>query len=198
MSRYFDDWFHASGEYLLEQNDKWQPLLGYPGYYICEEGYVANEKGKILPEHKGDRVGHINIRLRKNGKQKEEYLHRLLAKQYIKNPNDYPIVRHLDDDVYNNSLDNLAWGTQKDNHKDSVRNGTYKPFTDEDREIHLRVQRTPVIATNLETGEELYFKSQTEAATALGVQQANLYKVMMGQRPQSCGYHFRYAKGDKK
>lgn len=194
MSRYFDDWFHASGEYLLEQAEKWQPLLGYPGYYICKEGYVANDKGRILPEHKGDKTGHINIRLRKDGKQKEEYLHRLLAKQYIRNPNDYPVVRHLDDDVYNNDLDNLAWGTQKDNHNDSVRNGTYKPFTDEQRERHLEKQRTPVLATVIETGEQFYFKSQAEAAEVLGLQQSNIYKVLVGIRSQTCGYHFKYAK----
>lgn len=197
MSRHFDDWYFGSGSYLLEMPDRWQPLKDYPGYYICEEGFVINSDGKILPYHKGDRAGHINVRLRKNHKSKEEYLHRLLAKQYISNPNNYPVVRHLDDDVYNNSLDNLAWGTQKDNHKDSVRNGTYKPFTDEMREIHLRVQRTPVIATNLRTGEELYFRSQADAAKELGVHQANMYKVLNGERYQTCGYHFRYAKGDR-
>jgi hypothetical protein len=33
------------------------------------------------------------------------------------------LVRHLDDDPLNNRLDNLAYGTYKDNHEDAKRNG---------------------------------------------------------------------------
>lgn len=41
---------------------------------------------------------------------------------YIPNPNNYPIVRHLNDNPLDNRLANLAWGTQKDNVKDSIKN----------------------------------------------------------------------------
>ena len=44
---------------------------------------------------------------------------------YIPNPNNYPIVRHLNDNPLDNRLANLAWGTQKDNVKDSIKNNSF-------------------------------------------------------------------------
>jgi len=37
------------------------------------------------------------------------------------------VARHLDDDRTNNCLANLAWGTQKQNVRDAVRNGKFRP-----------------------------------------------------------------------
>lgn len=190
MSRQFDEYYFDSGEYMKDQLEKFVPINDYPNYMICEEGYVLSPVGKIKKPDIGDREGHLRIRFGK----KCEYLHRLLAKQFLSNPNNYPIVRHLDDNVENNRLDNLAWGTQKDNIHDSMRNRTYTGFTDEMREKSYEKSRTPVIATNLKTGEELYFKGQNDACRSLGVQQSNLFKVLKGERLQTCGYSFRYAK----
>ena len=131
MSRRFNDWYFSSGQYLMDTAE-WVPIPDYPGYYICREGYVFNGK-RVMKPHRGDKAGHLNVRLRKDGKTYEEYIHRLVARAFIRNPNGYPIVRHIDDDRENNDVENLAWGTQLDNHYDAVRNGTYKPFSQDAR-----------------------------------------------------------------
>jgi len=47
-------------------------------------------------------------------------VHRLVALAYIPNPNNYPIVRHLDNNKYNNHVSNLEWCTHSTNTKQAV------------------------------------------------------------------------------
>lgn len=39
----------------------------------------------------------------------------MVAEAYIPNPNNLPIVMHLDDNPLNNIVSNLKWGTHKEN-----------------------------------------------------------------------------------
>lgn len=64
--------------------------------------------------------GHLFIA---TGKYRKQYVHRLVAQAFIPNPDNLPIVRHLDDNPKNNHVENLAWGTQSDNMFDAARNG---------------------------------------------------------------------------
>lgn len=68
------------------------------------------------------RSGRVFLKERKNWP-----LHRLLALAWIINPkpNEYNIVRHLDDNPLNNKLSNLRWGTPKMNTSDCIRNGNF-------------------------------------------------------------------------
>lgn len=193
MSRQFDEWYFSSGNYTVD-NSEWIPVRDNPEYYVCREGYVMRAgSDNVLKPHKGDNHGHLNVRLSNRGRVSEQYIHRLVAKAFIPNPNDYPYVRHLDDDPSNNSAENLAWGTQLDNHNDCVRNGNYKPFSDDDREKHLIKQRNPIYATDIKSGKQLYFSSATECSRKTNLQQSNIWKVLHGQRKQTGGYIFEYA-----
>ena len=50
-----------------------------------------------------------------DGKEKNAYIHRLVAEAFIKNPHpdQYDKVLHWDDDPSNNRCENLRWGRQK-------------------------------------------------------------------------------------
>lgn len=50
-------------------------------------------------------------------------VHRILASTFLERAEGYDEVRHLDDDIYNNTLENLVWGTRKQNAEDAVLNG---------------------------------------------------------------------------
>ncbi len=69
------------------------------------------------------------IRLSKNGVQHAMLLHRLVAKTFIKNSENYPIVMHLDDNGFNNRVDNLKWGTTSENTQDAFNKGLIKKRT---------------------------------------------------------------------
>jgi hypothetical protein len=176
--------------------ERWWYIDGAPGYMISDCGRVWSEKSQWFVKPKPmDRIGHMGVCLYVNGQLRYFYIHRLMAEAFIPNPHDYPVVRHLNDVPDYNEIRNLAWGTQYDNYLDCVRNGHYKPFTDEAREKSNEVTRTPIIAIDIETGETFRFRGQGEAARMLGIQQANIWKVLNGERRQAGGYHFEYDKG---
>ena len=61
--------------------------------------------------------------IRKNGKvaqqrtydQKNTLVHRLIALAFIPNPENKPLVLHINDDATNYLIENLKWGTQREN-----------------------------------------------------------------------------------
>ena len=66
------------------------------------------------------------VNLHRDNKNHTRRIHRLVATEFIDNPNNYPIVMHIDDDPKNNCVDNLQWGTLEMNTKDMILKGRYK------------------------------------------------------------------------
>ena len=65
--------------------------------------------------------GYFKVTLRKNGKRKTCYVHRLIAQTFIPNPENKSEVNHIDEDKTNNRVDNLEWKW----HKDNINHGTH-------------------------------------------------------------------------
>lgn len=102
-------------------------IPGYPGYHVTKDGKVYSKKKngnyKLLA-YKYNRFGRPMVTLfDKNNNRKHFTIHRLVALVHIPNPNNYPIVMHLDDNVLNNTLKNLQWGTKSMNMKDAYNKG---------------------------------------------------------------------------
>lgn len=180
--------------YYIE-DDEWLPIKGFPGYYVSATGQIIGPGRhggmKILRPAVG-RHGHLYVSLYLNGECHKEYVHRLVAEHFIPNPNNYSVVRHLDDCPAYNDVSNLAWGTQRDNILDMRRNGKEYVWTDDDREKAYQKRRTPVKAINLKTGDERYFKSQQEASRVLGIDQSSISMIVNKKpgRHSEHGYTF--------
>lgn len=115
----------------------WKDIIGYEGYYkisntgevFAIERTVVQKNGYIrtFPEKKAkkhiDKDGYYIVLLSKNQKTQHVRLHRLLAIHFLENPNNLPIVRHLNDNKLDYRLENLSWGTGKDNSDDKISNG---------------------------------------------------------------------------
>ena len=181
------------------EDEVWLPT-GYEGYFVSNAGHIwgpgKHGHAGLLKPTPNIRTGHLEVSLHVNGVRIRKYIHRLVAEAFIPNPHNYPIVRHLDDDPSNNQVENLAWGTQRDNMRDAIRNGTFKHFTDESRELAMKKRRTPIRAINLETGKEIIFESQQEAARALNLNQSSINKILLNNGNSAKGYHFRYMDDD--
>lgn len=101
----------------------------YPGYYLSKYGRLWKfRKGKWVKvrSHINPTRGYLYVSLRKDGRSHGERLNRLVAEVYIPNPNNLPIVMHLDNNIYNNHYKNLKWGTYKENSQQMMREGRGK------------------------------------------------------------------------
>lgn len=119
----------------------WRAVPGYEGFYeVSDEGDVrsvdrtivsSNGKRRYYPgrilKQATNRAGYKRVVLCIKGEQSNESVHRLVAKAFIPNrKSDDLEVRHLDHNPANNTIGNLAWGTSKDNKRDSMKDGRLK------------------------------------------------------------------------
>lgn len=122
------------------------------------------------------------------GRGDRHSVHRLVAEAFISNPDNLPLVRHLDDNPRNNNVDNLAWGTQTDNMQDCVKHGRLVGNTGPAIESRKR----PVVATSLDGGRVIEFDSCNEAARELGLWATHICNAAKGRLRQTGGWTFEF------
>lgn len=100
-------------------------LKDYEGKYkINECGVIINKKGHVMRPAMTDN-GYLRVALEEKNSthRKNEFVHRLVAKQFIDNPDNLPIVMHKDNDTTYCHYSNLKWGSQSDNMKQAFDEG---------------------------------------------------------------------------
>lgn len=93
-------------------------VCGFKDYYIDISGNVySNKTGKliIMTPWEDSKKRYLMIGLMKDGKRHKLLVHRLVAINFIENPNILPCINHKDNNPKNNSVENLEWCTQKEN-----------------------------------------------------------------------------------
>lgn len=90
---------------------EWKEVEGHEEYFISNLGHVM--KNDLLLKQDIN-SGYNRITLWKEGTRKNIYVHHLVAKAFIPNPNNYKYVKHRNGDKLNNEIDNLYWS---DKHK---------------------------------------------------------------------------------
>lgn len=83
---------------------------------------LVRSRGKII---KGEITsnGYNRIHVSINGKTCKYFVHRMVAFTFLPNPNNYPVVNHIDGDKTNNNIDNLEWCTHSQNSKHAYKAG---------------------------------------------------------------------------
>ena len=97
-------------------------IPGFPGYHISKEGKLYN-KGHPVKTFYHKR--YERTKLRNGNLSKNVKIHRLVAEAYIPNPNNLPVVMHLNNIRTDNRAENLKWGTQKENTQQCIQEGRF-------------------------------------------------------------------------
>jgi hypothetical protein len=97
------------------------PIKGFEGLFVITKDLKVisiPRKGTLGGEIKpilNTINGYYRVSLTKDNKRKKTMLHRLIAEQFIPNPNNYKNVDHINGIKTDNRIENLRWCSQADN-----------------------------------------------------------------------------------
>ena len=94
----------------------------FENYQISNDGIIINAKIKHKLSYEIDKDGYFKVRLRKNKKIYNRFVHRLVAITFIPNLEELSIVDHLNRNKQNNSIENLRWVTYSENSRNTILN----------------------------------------------------------------------------
>jgi NUMOD4 motif len=103
--------------------ETWKNIPGFSNYEASNFGQIRRiDPMKILVP----RTKKCKVKIRWNN-QKVYYIAvgRLVLLAFRRPPKEKEECRHLDDQQWNNVLDNLKWGSRQENMNDAMRNGIY-------------------------------------------------------------------------
>lgn len=106
--------------------------------------FVVSVDGKVVTRVKTGNVikqtrlknGYMKVHTTIDGKVRNFLVHRLVAMQYIPNPDNKPFVNHKDGNKENNHVDNLEWSTVKENMEHASETGLLNPVKNEGHPHH--------------------------------------------------------------
>ena len=105
----------------------WKDIKGYEGLYqVSDNGEVKSltYRNRLSPrilkqyfDGKGGKgKGYLSVYLHNDNNEIKRYrVNRLVALHFVDNPQNLPLVMHLDDNKTNNYYKNLKWGDDIDN-----------------------------------------------------------------------------------
>lgn len=160
--------------------ENWVDVDGFEGLYkVSNLGRIRGTK-ILSPTDNGK--GYKFVFLSKKGKEYRHYVHRIVAKAFIANPDSKPCVNHRNGIRADNRACNLEWVTRSEN------------------ELHKYaelgfVQKTakPVAQVDGETVIETY-TSIHEASRATGCRTKEIKLCCCGKIKQTHGLHWRFVK----
>jgi len=91
--------------------ENWKHIEGFGEYEVSSLGRVRRgEKILKISSRRDTGYGYLGL-TRDDGTKTYPYIHRLVGRAFLPNPDNKPTINHIDRNTSNNRLDNLEWAT---------------------------------------------------------------------------------------
>lgn len=175
----------------MSSTEVWKDIEGYEGLYQVsnmgrvrsldrEDALGRRRKGRVLAGGLNGK-GYLMVRLCRDGYVENKYIHRLAAKAFLDNPDNFPQVNHKDENKTNNAVSNLEWCT-------ALYNNTYG---DHSKHIAKALECPVYVVTS--SGHRYFFDSTKKAVELLVLKKGAVSRCLHGKIKHHRGFSFELA-----
>lgn len=184
----------------MAKEEIWKRIPNFPYYEVSNYGNVHSidrmvnaklgsksfKRGRILTKQRLS-DGYVQVRLCNNGVTRFYRIHQLVAICFIKNPNGYTQINHINEVKDDNRVENLEWcdikynnnyGCRLERISNSMKNGK---------------NSICVVQMNLMGDKIQTWVSMSEVQRNLGISNSKIAACCKGKRNKAGGYKWRYA-----
>ena len=173
----------------------WKDISGYKGYYqVSNYGNIKRVVSKNRPKERLRKIlykknGYAVVMLSVKQKYRLCHIHRLVAIEFVENPDNKPQVNHIDLNKKNNSSSNLEWVTHAENmnHVNKI-----KKWSNNAKSGAQNSRSRPIIQYS-KSGEKIkVWVSITEASVSLNIGNGEICLSCQGRRKSAGGFCWQY------
>jgi hypothetical protein len=163
--------------------ETWRDIKGYEGFYrISNIGNVKSlnryrqKNDRILKQSPAGQRGYLHVHLSRENVKKYHYVHILVLENFVGPRPENQEARHFpDNNVTNNKLDNLRWGTRQENQLDRWHNNT---MCEGEKQWMAKLKISDV----LNIRDLVKYYSQKQVARIYGISRTQVSRIVCHKR----------------
>lgn len=169
--------------------EQWKQISSNSNYMVSNTGRIR--RCNVDRDHSvRDKKGYLVTDLYEGGQRVTARVHRIVAEEFIPNPENKPCINHIDGNKHNNHVSNLEWVTKKENCVHALDNGLVKPSRGMLGKSNPNAGRKGRPFRVVETGE--VFETLHECEKAIDGNNRHINDCLRGRQQTHRGYHFEY------
>lgn len=155
-----------------------RPIPSCPGYFVSDTGRAWGPRKELKLRSRAGKWGrYLSFRRCLDGRQREVYIHHLVAEAFLGPKPPGAFVCHRNDIPNDNRLSNLYYGNASTNGRDAFRNGRFS----RDGEHNARAKLTWIQVGTIRAKYALGNVTQTQLAKNYGIAQATVSSLVRNQ-----------------